>query len=118
MARLTSELSSHQALLTELRSLRDANARALQSKSEDVELLRDRVEWLAGEVEVLKGVVEEGLKERRMVREQSITSSDGSSASDKSNEQAEDNQNPRVDEYSDECPPHDKDLLLHTVYSS
>jgi hypothetical protein len=34
--------------------------------------LKDKVEGLAGEVEVLKGVVEEGLKERRMLREQSM----------------------------------------------
>ena len=33
-------------------------------------MLKDKVEGLAGEVEVLKGVVEEGLKERRMLREQ------------------------------------------------
>jgi len=35
-------------------------------------MLKDKVEGLAGEVEVLKGVVEEGLKERRMLREQSL----------------------------------------------
>lgn len=35
-------------------------------------MLKDKVEGLAGEVEVLKGVVEEGLKERRLLREQSM----------------------------------------------
>lgn len=80
LSRLTQELSTHQALLTELRSLRDADAYALQAKSNDVDLLREQVERLAGEVEVLKGVVEEGLKERRMVREQSLLSHDEESA--------------------------------------
>jgi hypothetical protein len=60
--------------LTELRALRDADAQALQSKSDDVDLLREQVERLEGEVEVLKGVVEEGLKERRMVRKQGLAS--------------------------------------------
>ena len=39
-------------------------------------MLKDRVEGLAGEVEVLKGVVEEGLKERRMLREQSMATTE------------------------------------------
>ena len=72
LTRLTSELTSHSALLAELRTLRDADTEALQAKSEEVNMLKDKVEGLAGEVEVLKGVVEEGLKERRMLREQSM----------------------------------------------
>jgi len=48
----------------------------LQAKSEEVNILKDRVEGLAGEVEVLKGVVEEGLKERRMLREQSMATTE------------------------------------------
>jgi hypothetical protein len=39
-------------------------------------MLKDKVEGLAGEVEVLKGVVEEGLKERRMLREQSMATTE------------------------------------------
>lgn len=39
-------------------------------------MLKDKVEGLAGEVEVLKGVVEEGLKERRMLREQSVATTE------------------------------------------
>ncbi|OBZ71751.1 hypothetical protein A0H81_08633 [Grifola frondosa] len=70
LARLTSELSDHQDLLTELRSLRDSDARTLAEKSKEVDRLREEVERLAGEVEVLRGVVEEGLKERRVAREQ------------------------------------------------
>ena len=52
--------------------MRDSDVRALKEKSHDINQLRQEVERLAGEVEVLRGVVEEGLKERREVREQSI----------------------------------------------
>jgi len=76
LTRLTSELTSHTALLAELRTLRDADTEALQAKSEEVNILKDKVEGLAGEVEVLKGVVEEGLKERRMLREQSMATTE------------------------------------------
>jgi Centrosome localisation domain of PPC89 len=69
LARLTSELSSHQQLLSELRVLRERDARTLRDKSAEVERLREEVEKLAGEVEVLKGVVEEGLNERRAMKQ-------------------------------------------------
>ncbi|KAJ6620797.1 hypothetical protein B0H10DRAFT_2020648 [Mycena sp. CBHHK59/15] len=69
LTRLTSELSSHQELLTELRKLRERDSRALKEKGAEVDRLRQEVERLAGEVEVLRGVVEEGLRERRAVRE-------------------------------------------------
>jgi hypothetical protein len=72
LARLTSELSSHQVLLSELRSMRDSDAKRLKSKEIEVERLQKEVERLAGEVEVLKGVVEEGLKERRSARKHVI----------------------------------------------
>ena len=65
MSRLTSELSSQKALLDELRSLREADKNTLRQKVREVALLRREVEKIAGEVEVLKGVVEEGLRERR-----------------------------------------------------
>ncbi|KAF8802092.1 hypothetical protein BYT27DRAFT_7197143 [Phlegmacium glaucopus] len=69
LTRLTSELASHQDLLTELRNLRDSDSRALKEKGADIIKLREEVQRLAGEVEVLRGVVEEGLKERRASRE-------------------------------------------------
>ena len=65
MSRLTSELSSHKTLLDELRTLREADKNTLRQKVCEVDLLRQEVEKVAGEVEVLKGVVEEGLRERR-----------------------------------------------------
>ncbi|KAI9465634.1 hypothetical protein BJY52DRAFT_1245223 [Lactarius psammicola] len=65
MARLTSELATHKALLDELRTLREADKNTLRQKVREVDLLRREVEKIAGEVEVLKGVVEEGLRERR-----------------------------------------------------
>ncbi|KAJ7644256.1 hypothetical protein FB45DRAFT_1053047 [Roridomyces roridus] len=70
LTRLTSELSAHQELLTELRQLREQDARTLKEKSGEVERLRREVERLGGEVEVLRGVVEEGLRERRAAREE------------------------------------------------
>jgi len=69
LTRLTSELASHQDLLTELRNLRDSDSRALKEKGADILKLREEVQRLAGEVEVLRGVIEEGLKERRASRE-------------------------------------------------
>jgi hypothetical protein len=72
----SAELTSHSALLAELRTLRDADTEPLQAKSEEVNMLKDKAEGLAGEVEVLKGIVEEGLKERRMLREQSMATTE------------------------------------------
>jgi hypothetical protein len=69
LTRLTSELASHQDLLTQLRNLRDSDSRALKEKGADITKLKEEVQRLAGEVEVLRGVVEEGLKERRASRE-------------------------------------------------
>lgn len=65
MTRLTTELVSHQRLLDELRTLREADSHTLQEKVGNVDRLRTEVEKVAGEIEVLKGVVEEGLRERR-----------------------------------------------------
>ncbi|KAJ7645512.1 hypothetical protein DFH06DRAFT_1050952 [Mycena polygramma] len=82
LTRLTSELSSHQELLTELRKLRERDNRTLREKSAEVDRLRQEVERLAGEVEVLRGVVEEGLRERRAVREDAVDPSEVQSAGD------------------------------------
>ena len=71
MSRLTDELASHQSLLDELRSLREADSYTLREKVREVDRLRTEVEKVAGEVEVLKGVVEEGLRERRNRKERS-----------------------------------------------
>ena len=56
----------HQALLSELRRLRDSDAQVLRDKRP--EILKE-VQRLAGEIEVLRGVVEEDLKRCRSVRE-------------------------------------------------
>ncbi|KAJ7607022.1 hypothetical protein DFH06DRAFT_1380346 [Mycena polygramma] len=82
LTRLTSELSSHQELLTELRKLRERDNRTLREKSAEVDRLRQEVERLAGEVEVLRGVVEEGLREWRAVREDAVDPSEVQSAGD------------------------------------
>jgi hypothetical protein len=69
LTRLTAELSSHQQLLTELRSQRESDHREVKKKSLEMEKLREEVERLAGEVDVLRAVVEEGLRERRITGE-------------------------------------------------
>ncbi|EPQ54722.1 hypothetical protein GLOTRDRAFT_139237 [Gloeophyllum trabeum ATCC 11539] len=74
LSRLTGELSSHQELLMELRSLRETDSRTLKEKVEEVDRLKEEVERLAGEIEVLRGVVEEGLRERRILKSQGHTS--------------------------------------------
>lgn len=66
--RLTDELSSHQELLLEIKTLRDSDAQNLREKSIEIGNLRTEVERLGGEVQVLRGVVEEGLRERRAAR--------------------------------------------------
>ena len=53
----------------------------LQEKSRDITKLREEVERLSGEVEVLRGVVEEGLKERREVKEREHSSAGTSNTS-------------------------------------
>lgn len=69
LARLTEELSSQQAQLDDLRSIRETDLQDLREKIMEVDNLKLEVERLGGEVEILRGVVEEGLKERRRVKE-------------------------------------------------
>ncbi|KAF8839562.1 hypothetical protein BDN67DRAFT_905345 [Paxillus ammoniavirescens] len=69
LTRVTSDLSSQQQLLEDLRGLRESDALSLAEKTQEINQLRTEVERLAGEIEVLRGVVEEGLNERRQVRE-------------------------------------------------
>jgi len=52
-------------LLDELHSLREADKNTLHQKVRAVGLLRQGVEKITGELEVLKGVVEEGLRKKR-----------------------------------------------------
>jgi len=60
-----------QQLLEELKRFREEDTKMLAAKTEEIGALRVEVERLAGEIEVLRNVVEEGLIERRMAREQS-----------------------------------------------
>lgn len=106
LARLTSELSSHQELLSELRSLRESDARTLREKSAEVERLRKEVERLAGEVEVLRGVVEEGLNERRAVREASTQADEEQEADEHTKRQVTENmhQSSQAESNADDAP--------------
>ncbi|KAH7906510.1 hypothetical protein BJ138DRAFT_1094012 [Hygrophoropsis aurantiaca] len=69
LSRVTSDLSLQQQMLNDLRSLRESDVKKLSEKSQEILQLRTEVERLAGEIEVLRGVVEEGLQERRQFRE-------------------------------------------------
>lgn len=60
--------------------MRESDIRDLREKIREVDTLKLEVERLGGEVEILRGVVEEGLKERRKVKE-AIESGDDSVAS-------------------------------------
>ncbi|KAL5482601.1 hypothetical protein ACEPAI_9195 [Sanghuangporus weigelae] len=69
LSRLTDDLSNHQAQLDELRSLRQIDFSDLRAKITEIDGLRLEVERLAGEIDILRGVVEEGLNERRKAKE-------------------------------------------------
>ena len=103
LTRLTSELASHQELLMELRNLRESDSRALREKGSEIVQLKEEVERVAGEVEVLRGVVEEGLKERRMAREVSgVQESLADVAMSRDEEEAEDEEEGREEEEEEE----------------
>ena len=102
LTRLTSELASHQDLLTELRNLRDSDSRTLKEKGADIIKLREEVQRLAGEVEVLRGVIEEGLKERRASREIHVEQSVADTAMSQDLEEEQEEGNEDEDENEEE----------------
>ncbi|KAJ3560987.1 hypothetical protein NP233_g10476 [Leucocoprinus birnbaumii] len=75
LARLTAELHAHREQVTEIRGLREIDVATLRAKSTEVNRLKNEVERLGGEVEVLRNVIEEGLRERRAAKELSRQSS-------------------------------------------
>ena len=89
LTRVTSDLSSQQQLLEDLRRLRESDALSLSEKTDEINQLRKEVERLAGEIEVLRGVVEEGLNERRHVKENAGEEHDDSGHSTASSEQSD-----------------------------
>ncbi|KAG1749342.1 hypothetical protein EDB19DRAFT_1904857 [Suillus lakei] len=70
LTRVTTDLAAQQQLLEDLKRLREDDVKMLAEKTDEIGALRLEVERLAGEIEVLRNVVEEGLNERRMAREQ------------------------------------------------
>ena len=92
--------------MSELRSLRESDARTLREKSAEVERLRNEVERLAGEVEVLRGVVEEGLNERRAVREASTQADEEQEADERTERQVTENihQSSQAESNADNTP--------------
>ncbi|KAI6042627.1 hypothetical protein EDC04DRAFT_2563903 [Pisolithus marmoratus] len=89
LARVTSDLSIQQQLLEDLRRLRESDALSLSQKTEEINQLRNEMERLAGEIEVLRGVVEEGLNERRQARESAGEEQDDGVESSADSEQSE-----------------------------
>ncbi|KAG8683395.1 hypothetical protein FRC08_014307, partial [Ceratobasidium sp. 394] len=69
LARMTSEVEEHQRTIEDLRSMHERDAAELEVKTAEVAAITAEVERLAAECERLRGVVEEGLRERRQVRE-------------------------------------------------
>jgi len=76
---MTRELENHQAMIQELRQLRERDAREMRTKIAEVDSLRREVERLAGEVDNLRLVVEDGLRERELRRERSDAESETAS---------------------------------------
>ena len=101
--------------MTELRNLRDSDSRSLKEKGAEIIKLREEVQRLAGEVEVLRGVIEEGLKERRASREIHVSHSvaDIAMSQDLEEEQEEGNEDEVEDE--DVAEEDDSDELLSVV---
>lgn len=66
---MTSEVEEHQRTIDDLRSMHERDASELEVKTAEVAAITAEVERLATECERLRGVVEEGLRERRQVRE-------------------------------------------------
>lgn len=75
---MTSEVEEHQRTIDDLRSMHERDASELEVKTAEVATITAEVERLAVECERLRGVVEEGLRERRQVREGGSVQGSGS----------------------------------------
>ncbi|CAE6457832.1 unnamed protein product [Rhizoctonia solani] len=78
LARMTSEVEEHQRTIDELRSMHERDVADLEAKTAEVAAITAEVERLAEECDRLRGVVEEGLRERRQVRESGSLQASGS----------------------------------------
>ncbi|CAE6446686.1 unnamed protein product [Rhizoctonia solani] len=78
LARMTSEVEEHQRTIDDLRSMHERDLADLEAKTAEVAAITAEVERLAEECERLRGVVEEGLRERRQVRESGSLQASGS----------------------------------------
>lgn len=66
---MTKELEERQRDLQELRQIRERDALALQSKLLEVEEAHEQVDELGAEVDRLRTIIDEGLRERRRAKE-------------------------------------------------
>lgn len=66
---LTGEVAAYQSTISELRDELDQDIETIEAKTLEVETLRDQIAQLEHEVDRLRGVVEESLRQRRFSRE-------------------------------------------------
>ncbi|QRW06707.1 hypothetical protein RhiLY_05706 [Ceratobasidium sp. AG-Ba] len=78
LARMTFEVEEHQRTIEDLRSMHERDAADLEAKTAEVAAITAEVERLAAECDKLRGVVEEGLRERRQTREAGSLQASGS----------------------------------------
>ncbi|KAH7336839.1 hypothetical protein B0J17DRAFT_665045 [Rhizoctonia solani] len=78
LAQMTSEVEEHQRTIDDLRSMHERDVADLEAKTSEVAAITSEVERLAEECDRLRGVVEEGLRERRQVRESGSLQASGS----------------------------------------
>lgn len=78
LARMTTEVEEHQRTVEELRSMHERDIADLEAKTAEVVAITAEVERLATECDRLRGVVEEGLRERRQIRESGSLQASGS----------------------------------------
>lgn len=65
LTRMSEKVDAHQNLISDLRSMRDSDARRLSAKCDEIERLQTDVDRLQVDVDQLREVVEAGLEERR-----------------------------------------------------
>lgn len=120
LARITSQLQEHQDLIERLHEHREADARQLRNKCQEVEDLRTEVDKLASEVERLRDIVESGLRERRDARGDETTDlivvqptrHDEPTVDDTSEEEEEENDStPRIQQQQQQWQTHQREML-------
>ncbi|KAH7103404.1 hypothetical protein BKA62DRAFT_696830 [Auriculariales sp. MPI-PUGE-AT-0066] len=77
LATMTRQLENHQAIVRELRVLRERDAADMRAKLAEIQDLRNEVDRLGGQAEHLRAVIEDHLRERDERHQSSAESSSG-----------------------------------------